>query len=207
MSFTEKGIDISKWNGKVDFNAVKAAGYTFVIIKAGGSDYGFYKDPYFESNYKGAKAAGLKVGSYYFVGNKFWGAASGQADAERFYQIIKGKKFEYPIYLDIEAQQRSKKKEITDAAIAFGEYLEKKNYFVGVYGSEFSTFNEMVEKERLKRFTWWVANYSNKPAGDPPVWQCSSTTRIQGHKCNFDKNISNIDFEKIMKGRKKNGYS
>ena len=89
------GIDISHWQGNIDFNKVKASGIDFVIIKAGGSDKGFYKDPKFEENYKKAKEAGLKVGAYYFVGRKFYGNVSGVADAHRFIHILDDKQFDY----------------------------------------------------------------------------------------------------------------
>ena len=56
-----KGIDISHWNGKIDFEKVKASGIDFVIIKAGGSDKGFYTDSKFIENYKKAEAAGLHI--------------------------------------------------------------------------------------------------------------------------------------------------
>jgi GH25 family lysozyme M1 (1,4-beta-N-acetylmuramidase) len=59
-----RGIDISHWQGDIDFNKVKNAEIDFCIIKAGGSDAGFYTDKMYETNYNKAKAAGLKVGAY-----------------------------------------------------------------------------------------------------------------------------------------------
>ena len=67
---TIKGIDVSHWQGTIDWNKVKKAGIEFAIIKAGGSDAGFYTDSKWEANYKGAKAAGIPIGAYYFVGYK-----------------------------------------------------------------------------------------------------------------------------------------
>ena len=61
-----KGIDVSKWQGEVDFRKVKADGYDFVIISAGYGMYSWQKDSYFETNYKNAKAAGLGVGAYWY---------------------------------------------------------------------------------------------------------------------------------------------
>ena len=65
-----RGIDVSKWQGKIDWNAVKLAGIEFAIIKAGGSDAGFYTDSFYQTNYNGAKEAGIPIGAYYIVGNK-----------------------------------------------------------------------------------------------------------------------------------------
>ena len=63
-----KGIDVSRWQGNIDFNKVKASGVDFVIIKAGGSDSGFYTDKNFLHNVISAALAGLHIGAYYFVG-------------------------------------------------------------------------------------------------------------------------------------------
>ena len=108
-----KGIDVSHWQGTIDWNKVKAAGIEFAIIKAGGSDAGTYTDSKWEANYKGAKAAGIPIGAYYFVGKDCVTAAAGKADAERFIQILKGKQLEYPVYMDNEAQPASAKAGIT----------------------------------------------------------------------------------------------
>lgn len=72
-----KGIDVAKYQGNIDFNKVKAAGYTFVIIQAGYGKYSTQVDPYFEDNYRRAKAAGLNVGAYWF------GYATTVADAKK----------------------------------------------------------------------------------------------------------------------------
>lgn len=65
------GIDVSAWQGKIDFNKVKKSGYEFVILKAGGNDDGCYIDGRFETNYFAAKKSGLKIGAYYFVNRDF----------------------------------------------------------------------------------------------------------------------------------------
>ena len=63
-----RGIDVSHWQGAIDWAKVKASGIQFAIIKSGGSDAGFYTDPRWEENYRNAKANGIAVGAYYFVG-------------------------------------------------------------------------------------------------------------------------------------------
>lgn len=90
-----KGIDVSHWQGTIDWDKVKAAGIKFAIIKAGGSDAGFYTDSKWEANYMGAKSAGIPIGAYYFVGKDCVTATAGKADAERFIKILKGKQLEY----------------------------------------------------------------------------------------------------------------
>lgn len=86
-----RGIDVSHWQGAIDWTKVKASGIQFAIIKAGGSDAGFYTDPRWEENYKGAKDNGIAVGAYYFVGPGCISSADGKADAERFLAQLNGK--------------------------------------------------------------------------------------------------------------------
>ena len=74
-----RGIDVSHWQGAIDWAKVRAAGIQFAIIKAGGSDAGFYTDPRWEENYRGAKANGIAVGAYYFVGPACTSAEDGKA--------------------------------------------------------------------------------------------------------------------------------
>ncbi len=157
-----KGIDVSHWQGTIDWDKVKVAGIKFAIIKAGGSDAGFYTDSKWEVNYMGAKAAGIPIGAYYFVGKDCVTAAAGKADAERFIKILKGKQLEYPVYMDNEAQPASAKAGITEAAIAFCETMESAGYFVGIYGSAVSGFKERMDDSKLKAYSHWVAQYASK---------------------------------------------
>ena len=60
------GIDVSHYQGNIDWNAVAKTGINFAFVKAGGSEDGIYTESMFEKNYAGAKAAGLNVGAYYF---------------------------------------------------------------------------------------------------------------------------------------------
>lgn len=199
-----KGIDISHWNRVVDFNLVKASGIDFVIIKAGGSDKGFYKDHKFEDYYRLAKLAGLNVGAYYFVGPKFYGTESGYYDAVRFCQIIRGKQFEYPLFVDIEVTSTSHKaqEEATNAAIAFCNTMEECGYYAGIYGSDISGFKERLLIERLENYDKWVARYGNKKpqyATKYGIWQKSSTGEVPGIIGNVDLDVSYKDYPSIIK--------
>lgn len=201
------GIDVSKWQCVIDWNTLKGK-IDFAIIKAGGSDRGFYKDPFFEANYKGAKAAGIPVGAYYFAGNKFWGAESGKIDAQKFLTQLKGKEFELPVYLDIEAQNRAYRREVTEAAKAFCNYMESKKSFVGIYGSEYATFDEMVYSGELTAYSWWVANYSREPRKPYAVWQYSDTGRISGITGNVDlDHAPDAQIKPIMQAINKKGMN
>ena len=202
--FKETGIDISHWNAQIDFEKVKRSGISFVIIKAGGSDKGFYKDHQFENYYRLAKLAGLKVGSYYFVGSGFVSAADGIADAKRFINIIQGKDFDYPVFLDLETTPSSLKNGATAASISFLEELEAHNYFAGIYASDISGFKEKLVIEDLKPYTKWVAKYSTKKptyAKDFGIWQYSSYGHVDGIHTNVDLDLSVVDYAAIIKSK------
>lgn len=203
-----KGIDISHWNGSIDFEKVKASGIDFVIIKAGGSDKGFYTDSMFKENYNKAIAAGLSVGAYYFAGKYFRGIEAGVIDAGKFIKILDGLKFDYPVFLDIEAQENRYKEAITDAAIAFCEELEKAGYFVGIYASDISGFKDKLNHDRIKSYAHWVARYGKEPeiCKSYGMWQYSSKGSVPGICGSVDMDLSNVDYPKTIKEKGFNNY-
>ena len=203
-----KGIDISHWNGSIDFDKVKASGVEFIIIKAGGSDKGFYTDSMFITNYNKAKAAGLFVGAYYFAGKNFRGIEAGVKDAERFIKILDGLKFEYPVFLDIEAQENRYKEQITDGAIAFCEEMEKARYFVGIYASDISGFKDKLNHDRIASYVHWVARYGKEPevCKNFGIWQYSSKGRVSGIIGSVDLDLSSVDYAKVITEKGFNGY-
>lgn len=104
MGKTFKGIDVSQYQQGVDFKKVKAAGIDYVIIRAGFGKYANQKDPCFENHYKAAKAAGLKVGAYWY--SYAATVEEAKAEAQTCINAIKGKTFEYPIYFDLEERSQ-----------------------------------------------------------------------------------------------------
>lgn len=211
------GIDVSHWQGNIDFEAVKKAGYSFVIIKCGGSDRGFYKDSKFETYYRQAKEAGLYVGAYYFVGRKFRGTESGVADAKRMIELIRGKSFEMPVVVDVENQQNPSvnRGKITDATIAFCKTLEENGYYAMIYGQDYQTFVESLDIERLGAYDKWVARYStSKPkyVESYGIWQYGGDVnylcraKVSGVSSNAcDQNFAYKDYPTIMRKNKLNG--
>ena len=179
-----------------------------MIIKAGGSDKGFYMDSRFKENYSKAVAAGLSVGAYYFAGKNFRGVEAGVSDAERFIKILDGLKFEYPVYLDIEAQENRYKDEITDAAVAFCQTMEKAGYFTGIYASDISGFKYKLDHEKVKPFAHWVARYGKEPevCKEYGIWQYSSKGSVSGICGSVDMDISYVDYPKTIKAKGFNGY-
>lgn len=203
-----KGIDVSHWQGNINWAKVKMAGIQFAIIKAGGSDDGFYTDSKWEANYRGAKANGIAVGAYYFAGPKCVTAAAGKADAKRFIRLLKGKKLEYPVCFDCEAQPVSKRSGTTKAALAFCKELEKAGYYAGIYASTYSGFQDRLNDAKLHSIAHWVAQYAGKCSyrGDYGLWQYSSSGRVPGICGNVDMNYAYIDYPSIIRKGGFNGY-
>lgn len=202
-----KGIDLSKHNIVTDWEAV-AKQVDFVILRAGGNYNGFYKDSKFERYYNACKMYNIPVGAYYDCGKEFYTTEMGIKCADHFIGLLSGKQLEYPVYMDIEVTPAKFRKLITDATVAFCETMEDDHYFVGIYASDISGFQGMLQKERIEAYSKWVARYGNKPTyiKDAGIWQYSSKGTVAGIKGNVDLDISYRDYEKLIKGVHKNGY-
>lgn len=204
----KKGIDISKYQGNIAWKQVKDSGIDFAIIKAGGSDEGFYTDPTYEANYKNAKAVGMPVGAYYIVGPYCVSKEDGIADAKRFLKMLEGKTFEYPVYIDLELTSPATKSGTTDAVIAFCKTMEAAGYFCGIYASDISGFKDRLELSRLKTRALWVASYGSVPkyVSSYGIWQKSSTGRVPGIVGDVDLDECYVDYPAIIKSRGDNGF-
>lgn len=183
-----QGIDVSRWQGNIDWAKVKASGIKFAILKCAGSDSGFYTDRTFEANYKGCKANGIAVGAYYFVGKDCITYEAGQADAKRMLSICAGKEFELPLFIDCEAQEPKNKIGITDAIIGFYDAMKAAGRSAGVYSSTISGFRDRIEDDRIQHIPHWVAQYYTRCTYSKPwiIWQKSSKGRINGINGNVD---------------------
>lgn len=193
---TIKGIDISHWNKVIDFKMVKDSGIDFVIIKAGGSDKGFYQDRYFNDYYRLAKLSGLEVGAYYFVGPHFISYEDGVADAQRFLRILNRRELDYPACLDLESTNPKDKISVTEASVGFLETVKKAGYHPMIYASDISGFKERLNIDELKYYDKWVARYGKKPqyVKDVSIWQKSSTGSVPGIIGNVDLDVSYFDY-------------
>ena len=124
-----KGTDISKWNIVTDFKKVKEAGYDFVIIRAVGSNGSTpYKDKKFDMFYDQAVKAGLHVGAYAYVKPSYKGDVVAEANktALFFLDVIKDKKFDMPIYIDVEGWNKKLKQDNTLYTVSFCGTCESK---------------------------------------------------------------------------------
>ena len=182
-----KCIDVSTWQGSIDFNKVKSAGYDYVIIRAGYGKEKSQKDNMFETNYKKAKSAGLKVGAYWFSYAMSPSTATAEADA--CLSCIKGKKFELPVYYDMEYQpaMSTSNSNYTKMAVNFCNKLKSNGFKSGVYSSA-SVYDYLLNRTTLKNngISIWNAEWYIKPSITCDVWQYSDNGRINGISTNVD---------------------
>ena len=204
-----KVIDVSKHNGTINWTSVKNDGIEGVIIRAGYGKLVSQKDTTFETNYKGATAADLHVGAYWY--SYAVTAAEAEQEAKAFLECIKGKRFDLPVYLDIEdkTQVPLGKKVCTDMVNAFMGVLEAAGYFAGMYSFD-SFFGSNLDDSVRKRYAVWSARVENVPPKCAPEWgmhQYSWKGRVSGIKGDVDMNNCIKDYPTIIKSVGLNGYS
>ena len=199
------GIDVSKWQGNINWNEVKASGVDFVIIRAG---FGVTTDPKFEANYKGATDAGLNVGAYWYSYALSENAA--QREAAECIKAIHGKRFSMPIYFDVEERNQLAKSAVFVSGLitAFCTAMENAGYFAGFYMSR-SPLQTRTTAEVRNRFAIWAAEYNSRLnyAESVGMWQKSSHGKISGIHGDVDLDECYIDYPKIIKNGGFNGFS
>lgn len=206
----EFGIDISKWQKNYPYKKADAEGVKFVIIRAG---YATTKDPEFETHYKNAQKLGWYIGTYWY--SYATSVAEAEAEAKAFIKTIKNKKFDYPVYLDIEdaSIRKLKKETINNIVRKFCNTVQDAGYYCGVYSNKDWYDNVLSGKELNKDFDWWIAAWnSSEPKGvDFGVWQFGgSTNKIRSPKIGgvtTDQNYSYKDYPTIIKEKGLNGYT
>ena len=193
-----KGIDVSKYQGKIDWGKVKADGVEFVVIRAGYGREISQKDPYFEENYKGAKAAGLRVGTYWYSYAE--SAEDAKTEAKSFLEAVKGKTFDLPVYYDVEekAQAQKGKDFVTSVILAFAEEVEKAGYKVGVYANT-NWLTNYIALDKLGDRSIWKADWSEQPDESIccDIHQYTSNGSVSGVSGRCDMNTGYADFCKI----------
>lgn len=204
----KKGIDVSQFQGVIDWEKVKNSGIEFAIIRAGYGRYISQKDPYFDINYKNAKAFDIPVGAYWY--SYATSAEDAVAEAKTCLEVIINKKFELPIYFDIEENsQLAKGKDFCSALVKnFCDTLENSGYFAGFYTSR-NTLQNFISDDVKTRYATWVAEWGvNSPnCSGWGMWQYSDSGKIGGISGKVDLNCLNYDYEAVIKKTGLNGFS
>ena len=199
-----KGIDVSQWQGDVDWKQVKAEGIDFVMLGIGRYRNGVgIPDPRFEYNMKNALANDIKVGVYLY--SEAATEEEAREEADFVLDQIDGYKISYPVAFDIEddIHRAMTNKQRTDITIAFLEVIEEAGYYPMIYASE-SWLNYSMDLTRLTRYDKWVARWAQTVAFTPlSMWQYSSTGKVKGINANVDLDYSYKDYTKIIAPRTK----
>lgn len=193
------GIDVSKYQGDVNWSKVKSAGKEYAIIRAGyrGSSSGkVVADSKFSTYLSGAKAAGLKVGVYFYsqaLNNK-----EAIEEANFCLESIGTTELDFPIYIDMEyasatgrVQKANPSKEtLTQIAENFCNTVENAGYDGGIYANK-SWLTSKFYANRLEKYSVWIANWVNQTTygGEYDMWQYSNKGSVNGISGNVDCNV------------------
>ena len=175
-------IDISSWQGSnVDFKKIKASGINYVIIRAG---FRTTADNQFVNYYNKAKAAGLKIGSYWYMCAQNYSEA--KAEAAACIQVLGGRKLDLPLYYDIEdpdSLQNNSQAALTNMAVVFCDTLRGRGYKVGTYssGSIYAHNNKLnTDLLRQKGYSIWDAEWASSNTIVCDIWQYADDGRVSG---------------------------
>ena len=190
---SEVGIDVSKWQGKIDFNKVKEAGASFVMIRVGsqnGVNGEYVIDPYFETNVSSAIKSGLKVGVYFYS----YADSKKEAKKQAKWVIEKIKKYQItlPVAFDWECYSSFNEMDISlfglnEIADSFLKEIEKNGYEVMLYGSK----NYLNSVWKYNKNDVWLAHYSENTdyQDDFVMWQLCQNGVIDGIEKMVDINV------------------
>lgn len=199
-----KGIDVSKYQGKIDWQAVKEDGVSYAFIRAGHRGYAeagqIAQDPYFTANLNGAAKAGVDVGVYFF--SQAITAEEAIEEADFVLNAVKGHAIRYPIVFDMEEITAEGARtanltaaQITDLTIAFCERIKSAGYTPMIYGNV-KWMMEHVELSRLTQYQKWFAQYYNKPffPYEFQIWQYTNKGKVNGITGEVDLNLCFVNY-------------
>ncbi len=197
------GIDVSKYQGEIDWQKVKDAGVQFAFLRAGYRGYetgDLITDEFFQSYLAGATAVGMPLGVYFF--SQAVNADEAKEEADYIIDMLAGYNIQYPIAFDMEELTTSPYRtealtaaEVTDIALAFCARVQERGYKPMIYGNV-SWFLARMEPARLSGIDKWFAQYRPQPyyPYDFTIWQYTHKGSIDGIAGEVDLNISFQDY-------------
>ena len=220
MAIKVWGIDVSKYNHPIDWKKVKNAGVKFAILRVGfastSNRHNLYLDPYFEEFYRGAKEVGMPVGVYFY--SRCNSIQTARREAEFILNAIKGKQFEYPIWLDVEditTLNSTSRSALTRAVVTCLEEIKKAGYYVGIYSGKY-ILRDKLDDEDLKQYDHWIAQYATRSTYTTykiSMWQFGGEVNFLTRKKIpgigndvADQNYCYKDYPTIIKNAGLNGF-
>lgn len=187
-----KGIDVSVWNGKIDWAKAKED-IDFAILRAGFGKYTSQKDGQFEKNYSGCKETHIPIGAYWY--SYATTVEDAKREAQACIEVLKDKEFDMPIWYDIEENNTFKtgKTNVSKIVETFCETMKAAGYKTGIYASLYALKNYFTEEVKDK-YDIWLANVGKDGApldkttydGHKEMWQFSWKGNINGIKGDVD---------------------
>lgn len=171
-----KVLDVSYWQGKIDFKKVKSSGYDYAILRAG---YGTTKDAKFDEYAKQCKEVGIKIGAYFF--SYATNVTEAKKEAQKCAEIIKPYTIDLPVFYDFEYDTVKKaqvkgislsKVQCSEFTIAFCEEIKKAGYVPGYYANTDYYQNMYTSEVKNKGYVFWLAHYLNNRAYHTPPVAC-----------------------------------
>lgn len=194
VEFPIRGIDVSIHNGVIDFDKVKADGYSFVFLKASeGTDF---KDRNFISNLHNAKKAGLKTGVYHF----FRFDTDGQMQALNLLNSVRYQPIDFPLVIDIEEWGNpdvTTTRDIIENLRRMINYLENNNFNIMLYSNK-DGYNRFI-KGNFDNYPLWIGSFTTpEPEIDWSIWQYTHSGSVDGVKGNVDINTIKTDYFRLF---------
>lgn len=200
-----KGIDVSHWQGSINWQSVKSSGIQFAMIASSYRDNGV--DSMFETNYTEAKANGIMVGAYHYSYAKTVAEATNEANF--FISRLKGKQFDYPVCVDLEdpSQSTLDNATLTNIALTYLSMLKQAGYYPMIYANK-EWFTTKLDSNNVLTYDHWLAQWNNSITYSGPVqmWQYSSTGTVSGIDGPVDMDTSFVDYASLIKSLHLNGY-
>ncbi len=196
-----KGIDVSKWQGTINWKKVSQEDIDYVMIR---SSYGYEDtDPKLKSNVAGCEKYGIDYGFYHYTYAK--NVSEAKKEAKYFLKTIKKYDPDYPLVLDIEEAFYNKmsRKKVTDIVVTFMEELENAGYFAMIYCSP-SFVNDRLDASRIKDYDIWIACWGDEEklntyySGHYGMWQYSDEGKVNGIDEDVDLNYAYKDYAAII---------
>ena len=189
-----RGIDVSRWQGDINWSQVAADDVSFVML---GTRSKGAVDPYFHRNIQQASAAGVKVGVYIY--SLAMTPEMAVEEANFVLNLIHDYPVSYPVAFDMEdsTQGTLSKDELAAIANAFCGRISEAGYYPVIYAND----NWLANKLDMSKMNYpvWVARYSAKPAYQNPVmWQATSTGAVNGISGNVDIDFQFRDFTSVI---------
>ncbi len=200
------GIDVSKWQGEIDWQAVKNEGVQFAFVRIGHGNH--ILDPYFDANMKGAEKVGIPTGVYYY--SEATSETQALRDAQFVIDKLDGYLVSYPVVIDVEdaVQASLSKEQLGNLVKTFCDEIASAGYTPMLYCNE-NWYKNHIDVSLIPNVAKWIARYNAVYDADikRDIWQAGSTTRINGIKGNVDIDFGFVDYTKKITPRRSKASS